>query len=146
MVEPVSILLLCAGTTYLFTKLFGGSSDHQKAEIKKLQKADPVAFQHIVKAGNKQQQLMKIIAKIPHSLTQDDAFIKKKDWEHGVHASTGRPDCFFHAPKQHCDYHQLLEAVLHARLHGKGHIGSSAAKELADALDGMLRDAKRLGF
>ena len=143
MVEPIG--WCCLGVAAILSLMHGDNKETQKAEMQKMQREDPATLQIIINAGNAQQRLTTIVAKIPHSLTQDDAFVKRKDWEHGSHASTGRPDCFYHAGRQ-CDYHQLCDAVLHARLHGKGHIGSSAAKELHDAIEGMLRDAARLGF
>ncbi len=136
--------MLCIGGMAIWALLHGDNKEHQKAEMQKMQREDPATLQIIISAGNAQERLKQIVAKIPHSLTQADAVVKR-NWEHGSHAGTGRPDCFFNASKT-CDYHQLCENVLHARLHGKGHIGSSAAKELKDAIDGMLRDAARLGF
>jgi hypothetical protein len=43
-----------------------------------MEKEDPATLQIIVRAGNIQTRLSQFIAKIPHGLSQDDAFVKRK--------------------------------------------------------------------
>jgi hypothetical protein len=158
-------ILVIAGVTAFISWMWPGKSEADaKKELEKMKARDPALIPLYAEIGTKMTQIRAIAAKIPDSLTMDDAWIKRKDWEQTLTAGGNkrpRPVAFEGARgMKYADTTSYKEALLSAFDSWRDAIASGKpigleggtltelqyVREITSHLDGRMRDAARLGY
>jgi hypothetical protein len=159
-------IVIIAGVSAFIAWMWPGKSEEDaKKELAKMKAVDPALVPLYAQIGAKMTQMRGIAAKIPDSLTMDDAWIKRKDWEQTLTEGGNkrpRPVAFeLTVGMKHAATTSYKEVFLGTFDHWRKAIDGGAAlsgwqgdtltpvqhaQEIISHLDGRMRDAARLGY
>lgn len=157
-------IIIVAGVSAFIAWMWPGKSEADaKQEMDKLTGRNQTLIALYSQIGSKMTQLGAISAKIPASVTIDDAWHKRYDWEQTLTAGGNprpRPVCFECCPgMKHRDkpYKEVLigrfddwQAAISggnwSTWAGDKCTPEQHAREVISHLDGRLRDAARMGY
>jgi hypothetical protein len=159
-------ILIVAGVSAFMAWMWPGKSEADaKKELEKMKAKDPALIALYTEMGTKMTQIRAIAAKIPDSVTMDDAWVKRKDWEQTLTAGGNkrpRPVAFEGCVgMKHAATTSYKEALLGSFDYWRDAIAGGAtlsgwqgdtltpvqhAREIISHIDGRTRDAARLGY